>query len=182
MKSRTLRTIAGTLGAVILLGAAAALVMIKTGMYNVAAAKPHLALTQGVLSAMMENSVRRHAANITLGPSFDSPDLSEGFEHYRAMCMGCHGAPGVERGEIGTGLNPPAPELAAMESDHSPQEVYWIIKNGIKMTGMPAFGPTHDDEKLWDLTALVLRLPEMSPSQFHELANESDEHGAAHHH
>jgi len=72
----------------------------------------------------------------------------------------------VEKSEVGLGLNPPAPDLAESAADLSPGEIFWILKNGIKMTGMPAFGPTHDDAKLWDITAFVGRLADMTPEQY----------------
>jgi len=88
----------------------------------------------------------------------------------------------MEKSEIGEGLNPPPPDLAASVSDLSPQEIFWILKYGIKMTGMPAFGPTHDDEKLWDLTAFVKRLPTMTPDQYRAMAEDAEENEPGHNH
>jgi len=182
MKSGTIKPVVVTLVVVAGIAAVVGLVTIRSGAYNVAATKPHHAMTESILSTMMDNSVRRHASDIELSPSFSDPNLDEGFQHYQAMCVACHGAPGLERSEIGLGLNPPAPNLAEMDSDHSAQEVFWIIKNGIKMTGMPALGPTHDDETLWNLTAFVKCLPSMTPDQYREMAGETGHGEHAHHH
>jgi len=182
MKPGTLKTIALTLVAVVGVATLVGIVVVKTGAYNVAATKPHQAMTESVLSTMMENSVRHHASDIELSPAVHDPDLGEGFEHYQMMCVACHGAPGMEKSEIGEGLNPPPPDLAASVSDLSPQEIFWILKYGIKMTGMPAFGPTHDDEKLWDLTAFVKRLPTMTPDQYRAMAEDAEENEPGHNH
>ncbi len=123
-----------------------------------------------VLGTTSDNSVEHHAAGIPVSPIFKSPDLALGYHHYSEMCVMCHGAPGVERGEQGQGLNPEPPLLYESVKDMSPSEVFWVAKNGIKMTGMPAFGVTHDDQKLWDITAFVKRLPETSADQYAAMA------------
>jgi mono/diheme cytochrome c family protein len=182
MSSRRFNTVVATLLVEIVLVAGVAVVVIWSGTYNVAATKPDIKLMDNVLSTTMDRSVQKHASGIELSATYNSPDLGEGFEHYHEMCVTCHGAPGVEKSESGQGLNPPAPDLSKSVTDLSPQEVFWILKHGIKMTGMPAFGPTHDDEKLWDLTAFVKRLPEMTPEQYHQMVEnaESDEPAVDH--
>ena len=89
-----------------------------------------------------------------------------GFEHYQEMCVTCHGAPGVDRSEIGKGLNPHAPNLSKSTGDMSDAELYWVLKNGIKMTGMPSFGKTHSEEQLWAMVSFVKKLPEMTEEQY----------------
>jgi mono/diheme cytochrome c family protein len=182
MKSGTLKTIALTLVTAIVVAAVIGLGVVESGVYNVAATEPHQALTESILSSMMGNSVRHHASDVALSPTYRNPDLDEGFEHFQAMCVACHGAPGVEKNEIGEGLNPPAPDLTKTVSNLSPREVFWILKNGIKMTGMPAFGPTHSDEKLWNITAFVERLPDMTREQYSEMAAETAGEDPMHHH
>ena len=67
------------------------------------------------------------------------------------MCLTCHGAGTVDPSEIGEGLNPPAPDLTQPSvQSKTDGELFWIVQNGIRMTGMPAFGPTHKDEEIWD--------------------------------
>jgi len=84
------------------------------------------------------------------------------------MCVTCHGAPGVLPSEIGVGLSPPAPDLSHID-DLNSAEIYWIIRHGIDMTGMPAFSRTHDDASLWAMTAFVQRLSQVSPLQYDSL-------------
>jgi len=167
--SKTLVTVLAVLLVESALVLAAFFVVIYSGAYSVAATEPHYGSTVWVLSTTMDHSVRHHAADIVVSATYESPNLAVGYEHYREMCVTCHGAPGVERSEIGEGLNPGSPDLKEAAGEWTPSEIYWIVKNGIKMSGMPAFGPTHDEEKLWNITALVKRLPGMSAEQYHQM-------------
>jgi mono/diheme cytochrome c family protein len=175
---KTLSTVLVVALVEIVLGTAAFFIIIYSGAYDVAATEPHSGTTVWVLSTTMDHSVRRHAAGIPVSETYQSPDLAEGYEHYNGMCVSCHGAPGVIRSEAGQGLNPSAPDLSEAAGDWTPSEVYWITKNGVKMSGMPAFGLTHDEEKLWNITAFVKRLPGMSVPQYQEMGKAS---GSAEH-
>ena len=84
------------------------------------------------------------------------------------MCSLCHLAPGMKRTEISRGLYPRAPELRR-KSDLTPAEQFWVVKHGLKMTGMPAWGVTHDDELLWDVVAFLQKLPELTADQYQTL-------------
>ena len=142
------------------------------GLATVAATDPHYAPVQWTLETTMENSVRAHAEDIEV-PSdvvLDDPALIErAFGHYSVACTPCHGAPGVEPAPW-LYLNPPAGLLVESAGRWSDTELYWIIENGIKMTGMPALGPTHQPEDLWAITALVRHLPEMSAEEYQAMA------------
>jgi mono/diheme cytochrome c family protein len=94
------------------------------------------------------------------------------------MCRGCHGAPGIDPSVIGEGLNPPPPELATAEVDWSDAELFWIVKNGIRLSGMPAFGISHDDRELWNLVAFVRRISRVSAEEYERLAESSAPAGA----
>lgn len=112
--------------------------------------------------------------------------VSKGVGHYAENCVRCHGGPGVERGEIGKGITPDAPDLAKTAGHWSAAELFWIVKNGVRMTAMRAWGPTHSDEELWSIVAFLERLPEISPAQYHSMREKGThaEYGAApeHHH
>ena len=91
------------------------------------------------------------------------------------MCSECHLAPGVKRTEISQGLYPRAPELRR-KTTLTPEEQFWVVKHGIKMTGMPAWGVTHDDDLLWDVVAFVRKLPELTPEQYEALVKNAPKH------
>ena len=160
----------------------AVLAFIYSGAYDVAAASPDTGLVHWVLETTQERSVHRRSEQIQVPAQVSSPTpemLRTGLIHYHEMCVTCHGAPGVSISEIGQGLNPYPPELSQEAGDEEAGEVYWIVKNGIKMTGMPAFGVTHDDEELWAIVAFVNRLPKLSPQEYQALVREAGLAGQA---
>ena len=160
-----------------------AIAVIYSGVINISALHRENALTRWVLHNTMEKSVERRAARISVPASHDQETLREGFSHFREMCVTCHGAPGIERSEIGKGLRPRAPDLAEAGEELSEAEVYWIVGNGIRMTGMPAFAPTHNEKQLWGLAAFVRGLHRMSPQEYAERVRSSrPEDGHSHHH
>lgn len=109
----------------------------------------------------------------------DPQAIAIGLEHYGSMCVRCHGAPDVEADEFAQGLDPPAPDLREAAEEFTDGELFWIIKNGIRMTGMPAFGPSHSDEDLWRLAAFVRHLPDLTEAEKASLkeAREAGHHG-----
>ena len=82
------------------------------------------------------------------------------------MCLSCHGAPGKVQTEMSKGLNPQAPDLAESSREMTAGELFWITKNGIKMTGMPAWGLTHTDDKIWPIVAFIKKLPEITGAEY----------------
>lgn len=99
-------------------------------------------------------------------PYTNAAAISTGLDHYRENCVMCHGAPNVEAGELAKGLNPAAPELQSHDTQGmSDGELFWTIKHGVRMTGMPAFEPTHTDEQIWKIVAFVRHLPKLSPDE-----------------
>jgi mono/diheme cytochrome c family protein len=104
--------------------------------------------------------------------------VRNGLGHYREMCVVCHGAPGVPKSEIGMGLNPDPPDLAHEGAEQAPARLFWVLKNGIKMTGMPSFGMTHTDEQLWAMVAFLKQLPKLNPQQYAAMVAAAD---AGHH-
>jgi mono/diheme cytochrome c family protein len=160
--------IVGTILGLVILGILTAALFIYSGWYDVAASKPHLALTSHLLHTTMERSVAVRAADIQ-PPDLSGQDLiKKGAEHYHRNCAVCHGAPGIPLGKIGKGLMPQPPELAKKAGEWTSAELYWIVKHGIKMTGMPAWGKTHKEEDLWAIVAFTERLPNMSANEYRQ--------------
>jgi len=91
------------------------------------------------------------------------------------MCTGCHLAPGMTENEMRPGMNPKPPQLASIPA-LAPATQFWIIKHGIKMTGMSAWGVTHPDQEIWNMVAFLQRLPTLSPQQYHALTSASAGH------
>ena len=153
-------------GLFLAVAAAAALAFIYSGVYDIAATTPHFALTHRVLRTVMEQSVKRQARDVK-PPELDDPEkVHSGFKSFNAMCVTCHGAPGMPATEIGKGLYPQAPDLAEAAKVWTPAELYVIVKRGIKMSGMPAWEPTHSGEQLWALVAFLKVLSTMPAAEY----------------
>lgn len=162
---------------VLLVLALASLAFIYSGVYDVAAATPDTGLIQWALETIQDRSVHRRAEQVATEvrmPPLDDPDLIRtGLIEYHEMCVVCHGAPGVEISPTGQGLNPSPPLLADEAAGEDPGELFWVTKNGIKMTGMPAFGVTHSDEELWAIVAFMRRMGELSPEEYRRMVEEA---------
>ena len=139
------------------------------GVYNIAADAPHTQPVYWLLKTVRERSIAARARDIVVPRDLADPKrIAAGGGQYAEMCSGCHLAPGMKRTEISRGLYPRAPELRR-ESPLTPAEQFWIVKHGVKMTGMPAWGVTHDDELLWDVVAFLRKLPELTADQYQAL-------------
>jgi mono/diheme cytochrome c family protein len=138
-----------------------------SGFYNIGADSPHEPITYRFLTMVREHSITRHAKDISV-PKLDDPALVlKGAGQYAAMCTGCHLAPGMRDSEIRAGLYPQPPNLSQQPVD--PREAFWVIKHGIKMSGMPAWGATHDDPTIWSMVAFLQKLPGMTPAQYKDM-------------
>lgn len=153
------------------------LIYIYSGSYNISQLSHHNALTKWVIGTTTKNSIQKRVAGIQVPDLNDTNKIAVGFSHYNEMCVSCHGAPGMKPGEMAKGLYPDPPLLARFSSKINPKMAFWIIKNGIKMTSMPAFGPTHSDEKIWDMVAFMnQKLDKMSPEEYQQWTKKYAEH------
>jgi mono/diheme cytochrome c family protein len=144
-------------------------IFIYTGVYNIGADAPHTKPVYWVIEKLRDRSIAVRAKDIVVPPAFaDQKNIAVGAGLYAEMCSGCHLAPGMERTEISQGLYPLAPELR-LGTDHTAAEEFWMIKHGVKMTAMPAWGRTHSDDLIWDMVAFVRKLPSLSAEQYQAL-------------
>ncbi len=162
-------SVAGTF--LVLAGGAAA--YIELGVMNVSALNQDNAIMAAILHETSERSV---AARISENPVpdglLDKPELIKaGAQLYARNCAFCHSAPGREPGPQGKGENPRPPQGFFRAGRHvNTQEVFWYIKNGVKMTGMPSFVPTMDEQKMWSISAFLTKAPGMTPSDYAALS------------
>ena len=159
-----------------IIGAAA--LVIFSGIYNVAADVPHDKPVYWLMQTIRDRSIAVHAADADIVAPDDLTDskrIASGAGLYAEMCSRCHLAPGMERTEISQGLYPRAPELRR-GVDLTPAEEFWVMKHGIKMTGMPAWGVTHSDKLLWDVVAFLQKLPGLTPDQYRTLVRSAPSH------
>jgi cytochrome c553 len=161
---------------------AGAFAIIESGVYNVAATDHHWPLTHWLIETARMRSIERHASGIIPPPGLDDPArLVFGTEHFAAHCAVCHGAPGVPPGDIARGLYPPPPNLAAAASRYTPGELFWIVRHGIKSTGMPAWND-HSEDELWATVAFLEKLPTLDEPAYARLVMQTIAEGGHHHH
>jgi mono/diheme cytochrome c family protein len=176
-----MRTAVATLATAILVVAFCGMALIYSGMYYIGADQPHWAVTTWFFEQVRTRSIRFHARDIAVPAGLDSQTvILAGVTHFAEHCAVCHGAPGVERGDISEGLSPRPPNLADAARFYTPAELFWILKHGIRMTGMPAWGD-HSDDELWATVAVVEKLPGMTEQEYAKLVAASQAQGGHHH-
>ncbi len=152
-------------------------VAVYAGVYNIGADAHHSSGTTALIDGVRERSIAVRARNIEPPADLGSAErVAAGAGLYAEMCTGCHLAPGMAPTELAQGLYPQAPVFDA-KSEHPPREQFWVIKHGVKLTAMPAWGVTHDDELVWDMVAFLQKLPAMSAADYKAaVANAPAEH------
>ena len=141
-------------------------IFIYAGLYNVGADAPHSKLVHGTIDVIRERAIANYSRDIKAPADLDDPKrIAAGAGLYNEMCTGCHLGPGLEKSELSQGLYPTAPELART-GGRPAAEQFWIIKHGVKLSAMPAWGKTHNDQLIWDMVAFIGQLPKMSPEQY----------------
>src|SRR6267154_4182901 len=126
------------------------------------------ALETSTLQSAVRASVRRAAASVPNPPPANDDDLVAGGKLYVAGCQGCHGKLGGLYREDHE-LFPPTPQLPHTGTQYSEPELYWIVKHGIRMTGMSAYGPFYSEKELWSLAAFLHRIGKLSPGMIEKI-------------
>ncbi|MGQ0544623.1 MAG: c-type cytochrome, partial [Betaproteobacteria bacterium] len=145
------------------LGAAA---FVRLGFYDISATDQHLAPTYWLLDTGMKYSVRRRAKDIAVPDLLDDKKISQGLALYRRHCEHCHGAPGVAPAPFALGMTPAPVPLVHTARAWRPAEIFWVVKEGIKMTGMPAWKHRMSDEEIWTVVAFLPAMARMTPQQY----------------
>lgn len=144
-----------------------------SGIYNIAANDKHWAVTNAIIEILRERSIEVRADDIIAPDDLDQPSrIAAGAVNYAEMCEQCHLAPGGEKTELHIGLYPLPPIFYQQDGgheEHGIQNNFWVIKNGIKLTGMPAWGASHTDDEIWSLVAFIEQLYELSSEQYEKL-------------
>ena len=158
------KTVWTTLGAGVILSGLAGVAVVYSGALDVAADVPHSRPVLALMNATRDRSVEVRSRGIQV-PDLEDPQLVlKGAGQYAAMCTSCHLAPGMGNSEIRPGLYPRPQNLSKVRVP--PREAFWIIKHGLKMSAMPAWGVSHDDGTLWSMVAFLEKLPDMTPAQY----------------
>ncbi len=162
MKTRVALWLAGCF----LAAAGAAAVFVWSGVYDISATRQHTQWVYSLLEKTMHRSVKLRAAQLTVPALGGEPLLARGASCYVQKCAQCHGGPGFAQSEIGRSMQPLPGPLVDANGKWTPAELYWITRNGIKMSGMPAWQHRMQDEDLWAVVAFMQRLPTLTAAEF----------------
>lgn len=161
-----------TLAALALVGVGA---YVWSGSYNVAADEPHWRATHAALDMVRTRSITARAGELMAPPDLlDPARVRQGAGNYAAMCAACHLAPGMAETELSKGLYPAPPKLSRMQVEAG--AAFWVIKHGIKASGMPAWGKSMEDEYIWNMAAFLQELPKLTPETYRALVDSSEGH------
>jgi len=150
---------------------------IQSGIYNVAATVKDGPLITWILHTTMEKSVERRAQNIEVPDITNDEIIFAGLSDYAGMCAQCHGEPDKPSGILTQGLNPTPPDLEHLTEAGSAAEMFWTIQNGIRMTGMPAFGKTHQPDEIWPVVAFLQSAKNITSAEYNKMKNKSKSYG-----
>jgi len=167
-----MRSLLALIGALAIVVGVAALVFFFGGFFNVAATNPEPAAVSWALIKVRSASVN-HYATQQPPAGFDAPaKVQAGAKAYATRgCTNCHGGPGVQWQKFSEGLRPDPPDLKEIVPNREPRQLFWVVKNGINMTGMPSFGAIGmDDNEIWSVVAFLKKLPEVKEEDFKKWA------------
>jgi mono/diheme cytochrome c family protein len=144
---------------------------VGSGIYNIGADDHHTRFVLAIIEQLRDRSIAARSNSIEARYIEDPQRIAVGAKRYAAFCVGCHLAPGVTKSDIRQGLYPHPPNLAQEELQPA-QRAFWVIKHGIKMSAMPAWGRTLDDETIWDVVAFVRKMPDMTQETYQQLSRQ----------
>lgn len=154
---------------------------IYSGVYPVGADVPHYRATHWILETIRDQSIARAARDIAVPDDLNSPQrLLSGGADYNDMCAACHLKPGKQESDFSIGLYPTPPNLSLAEGpsdDATLRRQFWVIKHGIKASGMPAWGETHSEERIWNMVSFLKRLPDLTKEQYQILTARGEHSG-----
>jgi mono/diheme cytochrome c family protein len=152
-----------------------------SGVYNFAATDEHWAITTRLIEYARERSIEVRAKDIAV-PDYldDSARIAAGGANFEEMCASCHLAPDGEVTELYEGLYPLPPvfykSTSSSDDEHS-REHFWVIKNGLKLTSMPAWGVSHSDDEIWAMVAFINKLGGMSAEEYQDMTADGEAGG-----
>ena len=151
-------------------------IFVWSGIYNIGADDKHSRPVYSMLQMIRERSITVRANQMHPPPNLDDVALiRQGAGNYNAMCTGCHLAPGMSETELSRGLYPAPPNLATAEVGDAAHH-FWVIKHGIKASGMPAWGPSMSDEYIWGMVGFLQQLPKLDAAQYQAMVDSSGGH------
>ncbi|WP_217475805.1 c-type cytochrome [Stutzerimonas stutzeri] len=147
-----------------------AFVLVSLGLVSISASSGHWKATGWLLHYAMRRAVSTQSMGIEVPPLDDPALVLKGAGHYHTGCLACHGAPGQARSLIVQQMTPEPPYLPPRIEHWTPQELFWIVKHGVKFTAMPAWPAQQRDDEVWAMVAFLRAMPGLSPERYRQLA------------
>ncbi len=144
-------------------------IVVISGVVPVKASSGHWEITRWLLNFTKERSVATHSAGIKVPDLEEQALIVKGAGHYEIGCRQCHGKPDSIRPRLVTMMTPQPPNLNTIVPKREPQELFYVVKHGIKMTGMPAWPELKRDDEIWSVVAFLLKYPEMNLAEYEML-------------
>jgi mono/diheme cytochrome c family protein len=156
------------IGVLAILAAIAAGVYLFGGFYNVAASEEDPGIVQWALQTVRVASIDHHATDTPPISLTDQAIIQAGAKAYVAAgCVNCHGAPGVKWQKFSEGMHPFPADLKESSAVLTAPQIFFVVKNGIKFTGMPSFGSEGvSDHDIWTIAAFVKKWPAITDADF----------------
>ncbi|HZP77941.1 MAG TPA: cytochrome c [Pseudolabrys sp.] len=157
------------IGFIAIVIAAGAAVFFFGGYFNIAANEENPSIVNWALVKVRMASVSNHGRGLAAPGNLDDPaTIQAGARAFAARgCINCHGAPGLNWQKFSEGLNPDPPDLKEVAPHREPGELFFVVRNGIEMTGMPSFAVAGvDDQEIWKIVAFVRKFPTVSDADF----------------
>ena len=160
--------ILAAIGALAIIVAIGAAVFFFGGFYSVAGTAEDSSLVTWALTRVRTASIDRHAQDEPPASINDPASVQAGAKSFAALgCPTCHGGPGVSWAKFSEGLHPDPPDLKEVVDALSPSQLFWVVKNGINMTGMPSFEQAGaKDDEIWSIVAFLKKLPNVSETDY----------------
>jgi len=155
------------IGLLAILGGIGAATFFFGGFFDVGAGHADPNVVNWALIQVRKASIARHATDRLPVPLDDPALVRAGARTYSDLgCVNCHGGPGVKPAKFSDGLNPPL-NLKKVVNVLRPEELFWVVKNGIKMTGMPSFSASGaTDQEIWPVVVFAKKLESVSAEDF----------------
>jgi cytochrome c553 len=164
------RTWAKAAGATIAAVVVGGFLIASSGLYDVAASRPHWPFVEWFLEYAMRRSVETHALFVDQSVALADPDLVRlGAGHFHTGCAICHGAPGAPAGAVFDKMQPRPPNLSAAVASWSDAQLFRLVKHGLKYTGMPAWPAPDRDDEVWSVVAFLRHLPSLDAEGYRRL-------------
>jgi len=138
------------------------------GYYSVSAAEADPPPVKWMLQQVRTASIEKHAIFTPPKPIDDPALVKAGARAFAQRgCANCHGGPGVGWAKFSEGLRPDPPDLKDAAKALTAPQIFWVVKNGINMTGMPSFGAIKaSDDEIWSIAAFVKQIGSVSPEDY----------------